>query len=540
MPKNSIPEYSATAGSNTDVGGIDIDENNDPGNINDAIREVMSHLKDVDTGTTRLTSIALTSVNVGDGGATPTTAASSVVARFLNTSSTTDDAAISIVSGVSGASVLYLGDRDADNVGAIQHDHSTGEMTLRVGGAEQIGLNGSVVQASQDIVPSADSTHDLGSSSLYWAEAYIDAITASGSVRVDDGAGTPTVSDGNDLISAFATGNASISVAGGTSSRVRVNLGDSSTALRAGLDYDNALDQLCLRAGGGDQVFIDASSITAAQDILPSADSTYDLGSSSLAWAEGYLDTLTVNSGLTVTDGGSLPAAPDTNAACRVMSTASGVSSVSHSVIAGNSGIAALNLGNTLVENNAGLQVVNSSGQLRIRQGNSNRITVDGTSVNIPVLPLWVDNGISFDDGTNTLERYTEGQWTAAVTDESGNTSSSSINGRYTWIGNVVHAFISGFSNIDTMGLTSGDRIRVSLPLVIADGSFFGTCIWQNLASVPGAGQADFVVRGEGTDQFVTFARTVDGGSISSLLVSNVDDGVSDLLSLGVTYRTSA
>jgi hypothetical protein len=51
MPKAKISEYSSTAASNTDIGGIDIDENCLPSNLNDAIRELMSQLKEFQDGT---------------------------------------------------------------------------------------------------------------------------------------------------------------------------------------------------------------------------------------------------------------------------------------------------------------------------------------------------------------------------------------------------------------------------------------------------------------------------------------------------------
>lgn len=51
MPKVKISEYSSTASSNTDIGGIDIDENCLPSNLNDAIRELMSQLKEFQDGT---------------------------------------------------------------------------------------------------------------------------------------------------------------------------------------------------------------------------------------------------------------------------------------------------------------------------------------------------------------------------------------------------------------------------------------------------------------------------------------------------------
>lgn len=45
MPKNTVDEWDATAGNNTDVGGINIDEGMSPGDVNNAIREMMAQLK---------------------------------------------------------------------------------------------------------------------------------------------------------------------------------------------------------------------------------------------------------------------------------------------------------------------------------------------------------------------------------------------------------------------------------------------------------------------------------------------------------------
>jgi hypothetical protein len=51
MPKTKISEYSATAGDNTDIQSIDIAEGCAPSGINDAIRTLMSHLKNFQSGT---------------------------------------------------------------------------------------------------------------------------------------------------------------------------------------------------------------------------------------------------------------------------------------------------------------------------------------------------------------------------------------------------------------------------------------------------------------------------------------------------------
>ena len=51
MPKNKVSEWSSTAASNTDIAGIDISENCAPSGINNAIREIMAQVKDMQSGT---------------------------------------------------------------------------------------------------------------------------------------------------------------------------------------------------------------------------------------------------------------------------------------------------------------------------------------------------------------------------------------------------------------------------------------------------------------------------------------------------------
>jgi len=64
MTKANVTQYSSTAGSNTDINDIDIGEGCSPATINNAIRELMSHLKNVDTGATTLTSPASTTQTI--------------------------------------------------------------------------------------------------------------------------------------------------------------------------------------------------------------------------------------------------------------------------------------------------------------------------------------------------------------------------------------------------------------------------------------------------------------------------------------------
>jgi hypothetical protein len=50
MAKTKISEYDSTAANNTDVDGVNLAEGCPPSGINNAIREVMAHLKDFQTG----------------------------------------------------------------------------------------------------------------------------------------------------------------------------------------------------------------------------------------------------------------------------------------------------------------------------------------------------------------------------------------------------------------------------------------------------------------------------------------------------------
>jgi len=69
MPKNKLTDYSATNASNTDVGGINIDEGMLPSSVNDAIREVMTHLKEFEDGTNGITKLSATDAEITGTGA---------------------------------------------------------------------------------------------------------------------------------------------------------------------------------------------------------------------------------------------------------------------------------------------------------------------------------------------------------------------------------------------------------------------------------------------------------------------------------------
>ncbi len=64
MTISTIAGFSATAGSNTDINGVDIGEGTAPSNINNALRALGALLKNMDTGASTLTSPVMTSATI--------------------------------------------------------------------------------------------------------------------------------------------------------------------------------------------------------------------------------------------------------------------------------------------------------------------------------------------------------------------------------------------------------------------------------------------------------------------------------------------
>lgn len=71
MSKDKLSEYSTTAGSNTDIGGINIDEGCSPANLNNAIRTLMAQLRDFQLG--NQTANSLSAAGGGTGLTSPGT-----------------------------------------------------------------------------------------------------------------------------------------------------------------------------------------------------------------------------------------------------------------------------------------------------------------------------------------------------------------------------------------------------------------------------------------------------------------------------------
>jgi|TARA_R100000482_G_C5129291_1_gene150802 hypothetical protein len=65
MAKNSIRDYDKTSGNNTDIQSVDISEGCSPAGINNALREILADLADVNDGTVKLVSPSFDAATIG-------------------------------------------------------------------------------------------------------------------------------------------------------------------------------------------------------------------------------------------------------------------------------------------------------------------------------------------------------------------------------------------------------------------------------------------------------------------------------------------
>jgi len=97
MSKDKLTDYSATNSLNTDVGGVNIDEGMLPSDVNNALREVMTHLKDFAEGTQAVNNIRFAGatttgdINFGDNDKAVFGASSNLSVYFDGSNSYVDE-----------------------------------------------------------------------------------------------------------------------------------------------------------------------------------------------------------------------------------------------------------------------------------------------------------------------------------------------------------------------------------------------------------------------------------------------------------------
>lgn len=154
MAKNSITDYDNTAANNTDVQSVDISEGCSPSGINNAIREVMADLADVNDGTVALTSPKFDSIK--DGNITPPDASGTDIAG----TDTTIKGGAGTGTGAGGSIIFQTA--DGGSTGSSVNAHATA-MTITDDGSIDINGNDLILDADADskIEASTDDTINI-------------------------------------------------------------------------------------------------------------------------------------------------------------------------------------------------------------------------------------------------------------------------------------------------------------------------------------------------------------------------------------------
>jgi len=159
MAKNKVSQWDSNPAGNTDISGINIAENCPPSNINNAIRSLMSQVKEMQTGASDdpLVVDGLLTVN-GDANFTGTTTAVTVPASDNSTKVATTE----YVDRVTGA-LGTISEQDADNVaitgGVINGTTKTGQDDSIV--MAEIGSNATGKKTVSSLSPSGGSDLDV-------------------------------------------------------------------------------------------------------------------------------------------------------------------------------------------------------------------------------------------------------------------------------------------------------------------------------------------------------------------------------------------
>jgi hypothetical protein len=132
------------------------------------------------------------------------------------------------------------------------------------------------------------------------------------------------------------------------------------------------------------------------------------------------------------------------------------------------------------------------------------------------------------------LNWYEEGTYTFSLYDAAtaGNASATTATGYYTRVGRQVTCTVFLVTNIDTTGMTAGNRLYFSVPF---------SC------SLTGSGAAQVTQFAFGASAFVTpvinsaargfFAISTNNNTGNNIVVSNLTSGASDIQYLTLTYQ---
>ena len=192
MPKDKVSEWSSTAANNTDIGGINIAEGCAPSGINNAIRELMAQVKDMQSGTDADNFTVGGNLSV-TGTTTLTGSATAPTASFGD--NTTKVATTAFVQAALAAAYpvgsIYINATNSTNPGTLL---GFGTWTAFGAGRVMVGFNGSD--------PLFDSAEETGGSkdAIVVSHTHTATVTDSGhthTVTNTGGAHSGPISGGN-------------------------------------------------------------------------------------------------------------------------------------------------------------------------------------------------------------------------------------------------------------------------------------------------------------------------------------------------------
>ena len=204
MAKDNIGEYSSTAASNTVVGDVNIAEGTAPSNINNAIREVMSHLADAHGAIAAYQGVT----NSITAGTTQTQAGATALTEPINrvTVIGTNGDGVKLPTATAGLSILVLNDDSAQTLKVWPNtsDAIDGGSANAVD-ANQIAAGASRLYVAIDATNWYTALNDLGTIPLGVASGGTGAATLTdGGILLGSGTGaitaTAVLADGEILV----------------------------------------------------------------------------------------------------------------------------------------------------------------------------------------------------------------------------------------------------------------------------------------------------------------------------------------------------
>ena len=485
MARTKISEFSATAGSNTDIDSINLAEGCAPSGINDAIRELMSQLKDFQTGAVGDSFNGPVGSTTAGTGAFTTLAASSTTTLSGLTASTAlaldaSKNVVSVTNTGTGSNVLAT---SPTFVTPVLGTPSSGTVTNLTGTAS-ININGTVgattpaagsfttVSASTQInvngVNNTDgnvllrstttraNTNNYGirfADSSYETNASIRAIQNNSGNNaaqlvfgVNAGVGGINLTSVTDVATLSSTG---LAVTGALSASGQSSFGGALQITGAGVPASGAGMEL---AGS-----VSASSITSFNRSL----GTYlsqNFNALDYSFATSSTERMRLTStGLAVTGALSATGATTLNNDLYVEPNTAGKKTFIFTTNAAN-------VGRMDVKSDTTIMVSLSATNGTVTLGNR-AVPSDGTGIAFPA----TQNASS---DANTLDDYEEGDWTPSLTFGGGSTGitydTTNTTATYRKIGSLV--MITGYLGLTSKGSSTGDARINTLPFPVKSG----------------------------------------------------------------------